>query len=188
MRDFRKFSRPKVLKSIPNIGDVFVKLKCKSIVPVSAKDFNKIRRFFKIDSIVGEASQKTGNIKVFSNNLNKTFQLNPTDYNKIKDRVEFKEVVGAVSSPIDGNILVHNDILNIDSVFTFNDWVASDDTWTITGLQGITTYEEENASDGDYIIMANGTTLIISSSDYSKVSSNWEQVDTIQIPSDKPES
>jgi len=71
--------------------------------------------------------------------------------------------------------MCHNSLLDTDAVFSFNDWKNNvSDDWNLTGLYGITTYEEEDASDGDYVIMANGHTLIIKPEDYSKISDNWE--------------
>lgn len=82
----------------------------------------------------------------------------------------------------EGDIICHNNILNQDAIFSFNDWLNVDSNWDLVGLYGITTYEEEDASNGDYVILANGHTLIIKPEDYSKVSNNWEIVDTISVP------
>ena len=79
----------------------------------------------------------------------------------------------------EGDIICHNNVLNQDAIFSFNDWLNVDSNWDLVRLYGITTYEEEDASNGDYVILANGHTLIIKPDDYSKISSNWEQVDTI---------
>ena len=78
-----------------------------------------------------------------------------------------------------GDIIVHNSNTNEDKVVPYEQWLQLEDSWDITGLYGITTYEEEVAEDGSYIIMSNGTTLIIDPDNYSKVSDHWEQVDMI---------
>ena len=82
----------------------------------------------------------------------------------------------------EGDIICHNNILNQDAIFSFNDWLNVDSNWDLIGLYKITTYEEEDASNGDYVILANGHTLIIKPGDYSKVSTNWEKVDVIFNP------
>lgn len=78
-----------------------------------------------------------------------------------------------------GDILVHNSFTNEDKTVPYDEWLQIEDSWDITGIYGITTYEEEDASDGSFVIMSNGTTLIIDPDDYSKVSDNWEKVDMI---------
>ena len=78
-----------------------------------------------------------------------------------------------------GDILVHNSSTNEDKTVPYDEWLQLEDSWDITGIYGITTYEEEDASDGSFVIMSNGTTLIIDPDDYSKVSDNWEKVDMI---------
>ena len=78
-----------------------------------------------------------------------------------------------------GDIIVHNSNTNEDKVVSYEQWLQLEDSWDITGLYGINTYEEEIAEDGSYVIMSNGTTLIIDPDDYSKVSDHWEQVDMI---------
>lgn len=78
-----------------------------------------------------------------------------------------------------GDIIVHNSNTNEDKVVPYEQWLQLEDSWDITGLYGINTYEEEVAEDGSYVIMSNGTTLIIDPDDYSKVSDHWEQVDMV---------
>lgn len=78
-----------------------------------------------------------------------------------------------------GDIIVHNSNTNEDKVVPYDQWLQLEDSWDITGLYGINTYEEEVAEDGSYVIMSNGTTLIIDPDDYSKVSDHWEQVDMV---------
>ena len=78
-----------------------------------------------------------------------------------------------------GDIIVHNSNTNEYKVVPYEQWLQLEDSWDITGLYGITTYEEGKAEDGSYVIMSNGTTLIIDPDNYSKVSDHWEQVDMI---------
>lgn len=78
-----------------------------------------------------------------------------------------------------GDILVHNSNTNEDKIVPYEEWLQLEDSWDITGIYGVTTYEEDDAEDGCFVIMSNGTTLIIDPDDYSKVSDNWEQVDMI---------
>lgn len=79
-----------------------------------------------------------------------------------------------------GDIIVHNSNTNEDKVVPYEQWLQLEDSWDITGLYGINTYEEETAKNGSYVIMSNGTILIIDPDDYSKVSDHWEQVDIIE--------
>ena len=185
MRDKRKYCRPKIQK-YPKLGDVNIKLKCGEVVTVSPKTYKNIKDFFRMDSVVGEVSNSKGNIKVYDPEIDKEITINVSDYDK--DRFELTEIIGSIptTSAQDGDILVHNSILDEDAIFSYNDWVNLDDSWDLVGLYGITTYEEEDATDGDYVILANGHTLIIKPSDYPKVSSHWEQVDTIIIPTEEP--
>lgn len=365
MRDYRKFCRPITTKS-PQIGDIEVKLKCGTTVYVKAKDYKIVERFFKINSILGEKTNSSGNIKVLSKDLGKELFLNSYDYINNQERFEFVEIVGerkpdpfgghayvdlglpsgnlwatmniGATSPEepgnyymfgkgshqynsldsiyqgnvtdeqdtavqewgngwkqcgtydsneltnnttretvtingiscakltgqngnyiilpdtgkyvdgvledkgtygyfwgrqsgldninnnkgygyhynltstwndtdlmyrkyglpvraihnfaemptniarDGDIIVYNEYLDQNVIFSYSDWVNLDDSWELVGLYGITTYEEEDASNGDYVILANGHTLIIKPEDYSKVSDHWEQVDVIFNP------
>ena len=184
MRDFRKFCRPRVTK-YPKLGDVQIKLNCGEIISVSAKEYNKIKSFFKIYSIIGEASNTIGNLKVYDTELDKNTIISPTDYSNNKSRYELTEIIGniPVSNRNEGDIKLYNEDLNQHIVITFQNWSQNydniSDDWTLEGLQGITTYEEEDAEDGYYVIGYNGNTLIISSDDYPKVSNNWEKLDTI---------
>lgn len=91
---------------------------------------------------------------------------------KVKKNVEPKHEIG--------DVIVHNPELNKDSIVSFKEWLNLDDSWELVGLYNIKTFEEEEAFDGDYVILANGHTLIISPNDYDKVKDHWEQVDIIQ--------
>ena len=82
----------------------------------------------------------------------------------------------------EGDIICHNTALNRNVIFSYEDWLELDNSWDLVGLYGITTYEEEDAANGDYVIMANSHTLIIKPEDYSKVSNHWEHFDTITDP------
>lgn len=83
-------------------------------------------------------------------------------------------------SPNIGDIIAHNNLLNIDRAFEYSDWIELDDSWDTVGLYGIETLEEQDCVGGEYVILSNSTTFIINASDYSKVSSYWEHVDTIE--------
>lgn len=87
----------------------------------------------------------------------------------------------SVYIPKVGDILVRNTITGEDKIVPHEEWLQLEDSWDIQGIYGVTTYEEENAEDGYYVIMSNGTTLIIAPEDFNKVSNNWEQVDTIVV-------
>lgn len=174
MRDKKKFCRPNVTKN-PKVGDIYIKLKCGNTVPITAEEYNKIKKFFNIDSFVGSSQNKTGNIVVLNKKVNENMIISPDD---LTDNFELVEIIGNIQNPSNGDILVHNNTINEDAVFSFNDWVSNDEIWEITGLYGVTTYEEDEITVGDYIILANGVTFIIKPEDYSKVSNNWEHVDT----------
>lgn len=110
----------------------------------------------------------------------------PTNvYSKIKNKYTYYGVVGELIIIHENNITLAPDesiktqFENIDAMFLYEDWINISDVWIIQGFYNIETYTEEQAKDGDYVIMANGTTLIIDPDDYSKVSSHWEHVDTI---------
>ena len=98
---------------------------------------------------------------------------------KAQQRQEEQEEQKPIYVPKVGDILVHNSDTNEDKVVPYSKWLQLEDSWDITGLYGVTTYEEGDAEYGYYVIMSNGTTLIIAPEDYEKVSNNWEQVDTI---------
>ena len=85
----------------------------------------------------------------------------------------------SVYIPKVGDILVRNTITGEDKIVPHEEWLQLEDSWNIQGIYGVTTYEEEDAADGSFVIMSNGTTLIIDPDDYSKVSNNWEQVDMV---------
>ena len=185
MRDRRKFCRPKTT-NYPQVGDVQVKLKCGTKVYVKIKEYLKVKDYFKVNSVVGETTNSAGNVEVLDKDLNREIIVTSQDYVNNQDKFELIGIVSEkhdTGSPLaqEGDIIVHSNTLNRDAIFSFTDWLSLSDDWDLEELYGITTYEEEDASNGDYIIMANGHTLIISPSDYSKVSSNWEHVDTIVI-------
>ena len=79
-----------------------------------------------------------------------------------------------------GDVICHNDILNKDVIFSQEDWLRLDDTWTATGFVGINTYSEEDAADGDFIIQSKGQTFIIKSEDYNDVRDGWEYVESFE--------
>lgn len=85
----------------------------------------------------------------------------------------------SVYVPQVGDIIVKNSVTNETKVLPYSEWLQLEDSWDIQGIYGVTTYEEETAADGSFVIMSNGTTLIIDPDDYSKVSNNWEQVDMV---------
>lgn len=192
MREYRKFCRPKTTK-FPQVGDVEIKLNCGSIVYVKYKEYLKNQKVFKINSFVGESSNSSGNILVTDKETGKKAIFSIQDYSSIDNQFEIVSIIGNKKDPLEvrsyvdnnqgnaqeGDIILHSSELNIDAVFSYNDWLELEDSWNLVGLQGITTYEEEDAVNGDYVIMANGHTLIIKAADYSKVSSHWEHVDTI---------
>lgn len=192
MREYRKFCRPKTTKS-PQIGDVEIQLKCGSIVYVKYQEFLKRRNSFKIKSFVGEDSNLPGNILVQDKETGKKAVFSIQDYSFIDDQFEIISIIGNKKDPLEvrsyvdnsqgdaqeGDIILHNSELNIDAVFSYNNWLKLSDSWDLVGLQDITTYEEEEAQNGYYVIMANGHTLIIKPEDYSKVSDDWEHIDTI---------
>jgi len=76
MRDYRKYCRPKVQKN-PKIGDVRVRLNCGEILTVSAYDYKKVGRNFKLDSFIGESSNTAGNLLVTNKILNQDMVLSP---------------------------------------------------------------------------------------------------------------
>ena len=181
MRDFRKFCRPKI-KNTSSVGDIILKLKCGTTGTISQEEYNKVKQFFKLESFVGESTSSPGKIKAESKLLGEEAIFDIATYQIIEDSFEIKEIVGDKKTPADGDIICHNSILNRDATFSFQDWLNVDDSWEITGLYNIETFEEEDTVGGEYVILANGTTLIIKAEDYSKVSSNWEKVDEIPIP------
>ena len=82
-----------------------------------------------------------------------------------------------------GNIICHNSELDIDAIFTYSDWIELDDSWNAIDLYGIETFDDDDeVTEERKVIMSNGITFIIKSTDYSSVSSYWEVVDTISAP------
>lgn len=184
MRDYRKFCRPRAAKS-PKTGDVIVKLNCGEEVIVNEKEYNSIKKFFKVKSLVGSsnASNQSGFIRAISKETGLEATFSPEVYNTIKDNFEISGIIGAknISDQIVGDIICHNSILNSDATFNYEDWLNLDNDWKATGINGVTTIEEENTVGGEYIIMANGTTFIVSAEDYAKIDTQWEHIDTIQV-------
>ena len=148
MKDFKKFCRPKTTKH-QEIGDVQVKLNCGDKVYVKARDYFGVRKFFKVNSVVGETTNTAGNVKVLNKAINKEVVVSPQTYINNQNKFSFVGVVGNINNSEDGNIICHNTTLNQDAVFSYNDWINLSDDWDLIGLYGITTYEEENAADGD---------------------------------------
>ena len=182
MRDFRKFCRPNTIKN-PKIGDVEVSLNCGETVFMDAQEYKSVQKFFKNATIIesNASSTKAGNIKTYSTSLGRNFILSPSEYSKYKDFFEFVEVIKEQKNPSDGDILVHNDILDMNSIFSYNDWIDSEDSWDAYGLQNIETFgSEDEVTEDRYVIQSNGTTFIIKAEDYSKINSGWEIVDTIE--------
>ena len=91
MRDARKFCRPKITKN-PKLGDVYIKLKCGETAPISAEEYNKVKEFFKIDSIVGSSPSIGGNLIVKSKLLGVLTVISPEDFDS--DIFEVQEVIG----------------------------------------------------------------------------------------------
>ena len=81
MRDKRKYCRPKIQKN-PQLGDVNIKLKCGEVLTVSPKTYRKVRDFFKTDSVVGEASNSAGNIKVYDAEIDRDIIIDISDYDE----------------------------------------------------------------------------------------------------------
>ena len=176
MRDFRKFCRPRTVK-YPKFGDVQIKLKCGEIINVAVKEYKKLVRFFKLDSVVGTSPNSPGNVIVYDSDLGQDIIISSETYDQNKTKFESYKIVGNNEVPTEGDIICYNSKLDKTSIFSFKDWLEVGDEWDLVGLYGITTYEEEDAVNGDYVIMANGHTLIIKPEDYSKVSDNWEIVE-----------
>lgn len=105
---------------------------------------------------------------------------------KAQQKQQEQEQQKPIYVPKVGDILVRNSSTNENKVVSYAEWLQLEDSWDIVGLYGITTYEEEDALDGYYVIMSNGTTLIIAPEDFSKVSNNWEHVDTINNSGEEP--
>lgn len=180
MRDKKKFYVPRKAKN-PKVGDVVVKLRYGKEVIVSEKDFKHIKDFFKIKRFYGNSSNSVGNVKATSKNFGKQDNFSTENFDEIKTKFEIDEIIGAKNenNVQEGNIITHNSYLDQDIMFDFQDWLNLDSSYDLVGLYGINTYTEDTASNGDYVILANGHTLIIKPEDFSKVSDNWEQVDTI---------
>lgn len=187
MREYRKFCRPKITK-FPQTGDIEIQLNCGNLVYVKYKEFLKRKKSFKINSFVGESSNSPGHILVSDKETGKKAIFSIEEFDTVKNQFEMISIIGnkgesfkdsTQNSAQEGDIICSHPSLDFNSIFSYNNWLELEDSWNLVGLQGITTYEEEDAVSGDYVIMANGHTLIIKAADYSKVSSHWEHVDTI---------
>ena len=81
----------------------------------------------------------------------------------------------------EGDIIAHNDNLDQDVVFSYEDWLQLDSSWTFKGIVGVDTYTEKRAENGYYIIQdSNGFKTIIKPDDLTKVQDNWEFVEIHQ--------
>ena len=173
----RIFYVPK-LNNNPKIGDIVVTLKTGKVGAIDDKNYQRLQKFIKTRHFEGESKNKPGNVIASKLNIDGIFT--PKTYNSIKDKFQIKSIIGN-KSPEKGDVLVYNPILEQFAAFSFDDWKEIEDSYELIGIQGIKTFEEEDASEGDYIIMANGHTLIIKPSDYPKVKNNWEHVDDISL-------
>lgn len=196
MRDFRKFCRPKTTKS-PQIGDVEIQLKCGSIVYVKYREFLKRRNFFKIKSFIGEDPNLPGNILVQDKEINKKAVFSTEDYDLIEGQFEILSIIGSKQDSLnsyeytdtnsgeaqEGDIILHNSDLNIDSVFSYNDWIELNGSWTFKEIYGIDIKTKTTAAVGDIVIKAEDIITFIKSSDWSKVSNNWEAIGIVCIES-----
>lgn len=196
MREYRKFCRPKTTKS-PQIGDVEIQLKCGSIVYVKYKEFLKRKNFFKIKSFVGEDSNFPGNILVQDKETSKKAVFSIEDYDLIEGQFEIISIVGSKQDSLnsyeytdvnsgeaqEGDIILHNSDLNIDSVFSYNDWVELDSSWTFKEIYGVDIKTKNTTTVGDVVIKAENIITFIKSSDWSKVNNNWEAIGIVCIES-----
>lgn len=185
MKDFRKFCRPKI-KSHPEVGDVLVKLKCGTIRAMSPEEYKKVQNFFELDSFVGEdLTNSTGNVIVKNKNIGITTVFDIETYNAIKDNFELEGIVGEIQENLAqaGDIICYSSKLDREAIFSYEDWITLDDSWNAIGLYEIETFDDDDeVTEERKVIMSNGTTFIIKSTDYSSVSSHWEVVDTISVP------
>lgn len=179
MRDRRKFCRPKVTK-YPEVGDVKIVLNCGQSVFIKAKDFKKIKKSFKNFSFVGEANYNPGNILVYNYNSNEQMKINPSDYDEHKFKIV--EIIGAKEEGLEGDIICHNEILDVDAIFSYDDWITLSDSWDTTGLYGIQTFDiEPDEVSNKCIITSNGTSFAIKYEDFTKVDSNFRIVELIPV-------
>ena len=196
MREYRKFCRPKTTKS-PQIGDVEIQLKCGSIVYVKYQEFLKRRNSFKIKSFVGEDPNLPGNILVQDKETNKKAVFSTEDYDLIEGQFDILSIVGSKQDFLnsyeytdvnsgeaqEGDIVLHNSDLNIDSVFSYNNWIELNSSWTFKEIYGVDIKTKTTAAVGDIVIKAEDTITFIKSSDWSKVSNNWEAIGIVCIES-----
>ena len=191
MRDSRKFNTPKILK-YPKTGDFYIKLKDGSLKAISPKEYRKIKKFFKIVSVQGAAiGQRPGCIKAKNKLLEDVYVIfSPEEYNKVKKDYELIEIVSAKTENIvDSDLVFTNNIINQDAIFDYSDLSSLTDSWNIKGFYGITTYEyEDEVTEERKVIILNGKSFIIKSSDYTgDIANHWEVVETISVPVESPE-
>ena len=86
-----------------------------------------------------------------------------------------------------GDIICYNSLLDINSIFTYSDWLELDDNWEFVGIYGITTYTKSNTIVGDICIKQKSNKnikIFIKPSDYSLVNTEqWEFVGITAIES-----
>ena len=192
MRDRKKFGIPKIKKN-PEVGDIVVNLNCGKQVSVDFKDFNRIKKQFKHNSVYGSAPNKVGNLKVLHLKSNKLITVDSETYATLdKNQYVFQGVVGEIDmlnpnlESLLGSIIVKNNLTsdNIRTCVSYDDWLQLGDEWDFDTLVGVgTNYDNENAPVGSYVIMSNGVTVIIDPQYYTEyISNHWEHVDTIPAP------
>lgn len=82
-----------------------------------------------------------------------------------------------------GDIICYNSVLDKQAIFSYSDWMNLDESWDTIDIYGVETFDnDDEVTEERYVIMANGTTFIIKSEDYSKISSGFEIVDTLSAP------
>lgn len=193
MRDRKKFGIPKIKKN-PEVGDIIVNLNCGKQVSVDFKDFNRIKKQFKHNSVYGSAPNKLGNLKVLHLKSNKIITVDSETYATLdKNQYVFQSVVGEIEINLDnptnaldfyGSVMVKNSLVpTINACFTNEKWLQLSDEWDFYEFFGINNYNNENAPVGSYVIMSKGVTAIIDSTDYTgDIADCWTHEDTITAP------
>lgn len=103
MRDKRKYCRP-IIEKNPKVGDIIIKLRCGTYAPVTQSNYEKVKKFFKVNSFVGEdSSTDAGNIVVVNKETGKEAVFSASDYNAIKDDFDISEIIGAKKSPFNNH-------------------------------------------------------------------------------------
>lgn len=183
MKDYRKYCRPKTTKS-PQLGDVEIKLNCGNIVYVKYKEYLRVKKSFNIKSFVGEDPNSPGNMLVIDKETRKGAIFSTEDYNSIEDQFEVIGIVGDKGEQAqNGDIICHNSNLNMDAIFSCSEWIRLDNSWSFKGIFGVNTKIKNNASVGDAVIKLVDTITFIGSSDWSKVSNDWEAIGIVCIES-----